>query len=701
MSKAFREAFPTLKLEEELEGLLDTTEVTKISANHEHTHIRIYLRAKRLIFKKNIWKLEKAITEQIFQNRAIQVKIIESYELSEQYTPKSLIEVYKDSILDELNAYSVLEYNLLRTADMEFPEEDRLILTMDETIIAKTRTDEIIEFLEKVICERCGMNLKIFPQYRKPQESKYRKNSEEQIRQEVAGIVARTKLVMEGKSQETEEKEKTVETEEKTKTIAKTAGNRADTSKNGTNYAKPKQKFEKRGEFRRKFESDNGKKSMNPDVIYGRDFEEESMEIEKIDGPIGEVVIRGKILDRNGNVLAQTNVAEDGTETREYPYNNIFAHVVGYTAQGKSGLESVSNFELLTSNAFFVDKLKNEFQDKKNQGDNVVTTLDTNLQEAAYDALGSNKGAVVVMDPSTGKILAMVSKPDFDPNTVSQNWNELSTSEDSVLLNRATQGQYAPGSTFKLVTTLEFMRENADFDSYSYNCTGSIESGDVTIHCYGGHVHGQVTLRDSLAYSCNTSFSNIGRSLNADTYKDTAQELLFNKKLPSVLPYSKSQFTLTSSDTEAERMMTAMGQGKTQVSPYHMALITSAIANGGTLMKPYLVDSVTNNAGNVIEKTKPEKYKDLMTSKEAAQLKDYMTAVTDYGTSVLGGQNYTAAGKTGTAEYSSDKEKDHSWFVGIANVDNPELVISVIIEQADGSAKAVNIAKKVFDAYYQ
>ena len=296
MSKAFREAFPTLKLEEELEGLLDTTEVTKISANHEHTHIRIYLRAKRLIFKKNIWKLEKAITEQIFQNRAIQVKIIESYELSEQYTPKSLIEVYKDRILDELNAYSVLEYNLLRTADMEFPEEDRLILTMDETIIAKTRTDEIIEFLEKVICERCGMNLKIFPQYRKPQESKYRKNSEEQIRQEVAGIVARTKLVMEGKSQETEEKEKTVETEEKTKTIAKTAGNRADASKNGTNYAKPKQKFEKRGEFRRKFESDNGKKSMNPDVIYGRDFEEESMEIEKIDGPIGEVVIRGKIL---------------------------------------------------------------------------------------------------------------------------------------------------------------------------------------------------------------------------------------------------------------------------------------------------------------------------------------------------------------------------------------------------------------------
>ena len=151
MSKAFREAFPTLKLEEELEGLLDTTEVTKISANHEHTHIRIYLRAKRLIFKKNIWILEKAITEQIFQNRAIQVKIIESYELSEQYTPKSLIEVYKDSILEELKAYSLMEYNLLRASKMEFTDDSHLHLVLENTIIAQTRSHENVEFLEKIV----------------------------------------------------------------------------------------------------------------------------------------------------------------------------------------------------------------------------------------------------------------------------------------------------------------------------------------------------------------------------------------------------------------------------------------------------------------------------------------------------------------------------------------------------------------------
>lgn len=118
-------------------------------------------------------------------------------------------------------------------------------------------------------------------------------------------------------------------------------------------------------------------------------------------------------------------------------------------------------------------------------------------------------------------------------------------------------------------------------------------------------------------------------------------------------------------------------------------------------MNPYLIDSITNYTGTVIEEYQPEEYGQLMTSGEAAQLKDYMTSVVEYGTaSVLSGQSYTAAGKTGTAEYSSDKEKDHSWFVGMSNVDDPDLVVSVIIESADGQARAVNVAKEIFDAYY-
>ena len=413
-------------------------------------------------------------------------------------------------------------------------------------------------------------------------------------------------------------------------------------------------------------------------------------------------VVRGDILDRDGNVLAETLVSEDGTETRNYPYGDLYAHVVGYDSKGKSGLESTENFDLLTSNAFFLERLAKEFKEEKNIGDNVVTTLDTELQKAAYDALGSYKGAVVVMEVSTGKILAMVSKPTFNPNHISSDWEWLVTDENSTLLNRATQGSYAPGSVFKIVTTLEYMRENAAYGTYSYDCQGEITEEGTTIHCANNRVHGEEDLGISLANSCNASYSNMGLSLNVSSWRKTAKELLFDSSLPSLLPYTESRFQLTKDSPSSEVMMTAIGQGKTQVSPYHMALISAAVANGGTLMKPYLVDRVENYSGTLIHKNLPEKYAALMTSEEAATLKEYMTGVIEYGTgAALSGQGYSVAGKTGTAEYSSDKEKSHSWFAGFSNVENPELVISVVVESADQSGmSAVSVAKQIFNEYY-
>lgn len=418
-------------------------------------------------------------------------------------------------------------------------------------------------------------------------------------------------------------------------------------------------------------------------------------------------VVRGSITDRNGNVLAETQVADDGTETRYYPYGSLFSHVVGYSDDqlGRTGLESVENFELLTSNAFFIEKIQNEFEGSKNQGDTVITTLDADLQQAASDALGSYKGAVVIMEADTGKILAMVSKPDYDPNDIASDWQTLNTDEEnSPLLNRATGGSYAPGSVFKIVTALAYMRQNSNYSDYSYNCSGSITEDGTTIPCAGGNIHGQEDLRSSFANSCNSSFANIGLQLDISGFRDTADDLLFNSPLPGVLDYTKSSFVLDQDSPTSEIMMTAMGQGRTTVSPYHMALITQAIANGGTLMEPYLVDSVTNYTGTEVRRNVPKSYARLMTSDEASQLKEYMSAVVEEGTgSVLSGRSYTVAVKTGTAEYSSDdSDRTHSWFTGFTNVDNPELVITVITEGSDGSVggRAVSIAGTILDSYY-
>lgn len=413
-------------------------------------------------------------------------------------------------------------------------------------------------------------------------------------------------------------------------------------------------------------------------------------------------VLRGSIMDKDGNVLAESKESEDGSQTRDYPYGKLYAHVVGYSDKGKSGLESAQNFQLQTSNVSFKTKLLNEFKGKKSAGNNIMTTLDTNIQQAAYDALGNNRGAIVAIEPSTGKILAMVSKPSYDPNTIVEDWASLNENTEGILVNRATQGQYAPGSTFKVVTTLAYMRQNPNYEDYTYRCTGEITAGKNEIHCFGNEVHGTVDLADSLAYSCNTSFSNIGLSLNVDQFRETAEDLLFDSELPCPLVYNQSKFNLKSDEGDAAIAMTAFGQGKLQVSPYHMAMITSAIANNGILMKPYLVDQIISAEGETVEKYVPESYKELMTTDEAAKLTEYMQGVIEYGTArSLKSLGVSIAGKTGTSEYSDDKEKTHSWFIGFSNVENPDLAIAVVIENSDSTGDvATDVAKKVFQAYY-
>ncbi len=413
---------------------------------------------------------------------------------------------------------------------------------------------------------------------------------------------------------------------------------------------------------------------------------------------------RGTIYSRNKDVLARTEENEEGKEQRVYPYANMFAHAVGYATNGKYGVEALSNYYLINSNAKLSDKVAKDVSGEKYPGDNVITTLDLELQQIAYQSLGVYKGAIIVSKPDTGEILAMVSKPDFDPNEIDSIWESVLNDEKStVLLNRVTQGLYPPGSTFKIITALEYMKENPDtYNQYHYQCNGSLTHGEDRINCYHGTVHGSEDFTRSFAKSCNTSFANIGLQLKRTSFAHTLEDLLFNKDLPVKFAYNKSKLLIDENTSDSDMMQAAIGQGSTQITPLHLNMITCAIANRGTLMKPYMVDRVENSEGNVVKQFSPDAYGRLMTEKEAEQLTMLMKEVVESGTGTkLSGLSYTAAGKTGSAEYSSVKTDSHAWFTGFAPAEDPTICVTIIIEGAgSGGDYAVPIAKRIFDAYF-
>ena len=306
MAKRFFDVFPSLQVEGDMKNLLTETEVTKVGMNHERDHLRVYLSSTRLIHKKDIRQLESAIAQQIFKGRMMQVKVIEKYHLSEQYTPEKLLDLYRDSILEELKDYSLMEYNLLRTAKMEFTSESHMLLTLENTIIAQTRSHEIVESLEKVICERCGLDLAVELAYEEPKESKYKKNSDLQIQFEIKNIMKKVHIRNDdGESVPAVAEGGAEAVSDGTTTSGGTGGNATtNTVSSAKNAAKPAEHAGKtagngekgKKEFKRRFEGGGFKKSDNPDVIYGRDFEDEPIAIEKIVGEMGEVTIRCQVM---------------------------------------------------------------------------------------------------------------------------------------------------------------------------------------------------------------------------------------------------------------------------------------------------------------------------------------------------------------------------------------------------------------------
>ncbi len=415
-------------------------------------------------------------------------------------------------------------------------------------------------------------------------------------------------------------------------------------------------------------------------------------------------VVRGKIMSADGKVLAETITDDEGNEIRSYPYGDMYAHVVGRVNRGRSGIEEVENITLLTSYGNSAKAMYNDIVGIKNPGNNVVSTLNSKLTKAAYDALGDDRGAVVAIEPKTGKILAMVSKPSYDPNDIDDDWEMLTedNNNESPLLNRASQGLYPPGSTFKVITALAYIRENPDYMDYSYKCTGSIDYEGMTIKCSNNKSHGNVDLKEAFARSCNTAFSNIAKDISIEDFRSLSESFFFNRPLPARIVNNPSSFMLAVGESGVkETMQTAIGQGRTLITPLHNAMIAAAVANGGVMMKPYVIDRVESTGGRVIKGYIPEEVAAVMTAKEADYLKSIMRGVVTDGTaSKLNSMNVKAAGKTGTAE--QEGKESHAWFIGFAPVNDPKIAISVIVEnKGSGSEYALPIAEKVFDAYFK
>ncbi len=413
--------------------------------------------------------------------------------------------------------------------------------------------------------------------------------------------------------------------------------------------------------------------------------------------------LRGNIYDRNGELLAFSVLNPDMTQTRIYPFGSEFCHTVGYSLMGKSGIEYNENYLLLKNGCNLIETIRSRSEGSLPAGNSVYSTLDVNLTGIADSMLGDRRGAVMLTEVKTGRILVLVSHPGFDPNLVEENWESLiSDSERSALVNRSVTGLYPPGSTFKIFTALEYLREGHDTDNYSYNCTGKYINGGYGITCFHGGSHGEIDFRTSFAKSCNSSFANIGMSLDKPAFSEELDRLMFNEDLPVLFKNSKPAISTYDISTDYKQMQTSIGQGDTSVSPYHINMITMAIANNGLLMKPYIIEDVRNRDGDIIKKYSSEKVRTVMTAENAAFLSELMKAVVEEGTaSGLQSTKYTSAGKTGSAEYNNLGDS-HAWFTGFAPAEDPEIAVTVIIEKGGtGSSTAVPLAKALFDEYFK
>lgn len=398
------------------------------------------------------------------------------------------------------------------------------------------------------------------------------------------------------------------------------------------------------------------------------------------------VTQRGTVQDFRGKILAQS-IKQGDQWKRVFPLGAALSPVTGYTSTqlGKTGAEAV--FDPYLAGIAGGQEIKNNVRrllGQQPQGLNVFLTLDSGLQQLGYRLLGGRRGAVVIIEPSTGKVRALVSSPSFDPNQVEAQWKQLTVDQENfLLLNRATQGLYPPGSTFKVATGAAALKKLPKLRGESFRCTGALEVGGYRLTDQAAH--GWVDFDRALAVSCNTTFARQALQTGFKDWYRGASELGLDQKVPFVLPTSKGRLPNPDQD-QALLAQSAIGQGPILETPLHMALLAAGVANGGKVMQPLLLEKVETQSGQVMKTGKPEVWLTGMEPEIARKLTKAMLKVVEEGTGKAAAiPGVRVAGKTGSAE--NPHGAAHAWFIGFAPADQPKAAVAVLIENGGAGGK--------------
>lgn len=403
---------------------------------------------------------------------------------------------------------------------------------------------------------------------------------------------------------------------------------------------------------------------------------------------------------------------------RRYPTGPLFAHPVGYYSIrfGRGGLEQSHNEDLSgRGGVVTMQELGDRLLGHGQMGDNLALSIHTRVQQAAFDALGQRKGAIVALDPLNGQVLAMVSKPSFDPNPLSQHegavqeraWRALSSDDNRPLNNRTATETNPPGSIFKLVAAAAGLEHGVGPDTTYPSEQGYQARGtDRVIRNFGGATCGG-DMADALRVSCNAYFARLGAELPEGAIEETAEAFGFGEKPPIDLRAVGSKLPSSEQLEEpAFAALSAIGQHSVAATPLQMALVAAGISNGGKVPVPKLVRQVEDARGGVVRQATAEIWKEAVSSQTAETLKEMMVGVVEAGTgrsAAIPGAK--VAGKTGTAQAGASGQNTLAWFVAFAPADSPRIAIAVMVEGAGdasnetGGRLAAPMAKQVLQAH--